>query len=355
MNIYTQEYGKRALIKQIFINGNISEAALMVYLKMMNLYPNLSTKKSLNELSASTLNFTAKRFGNGYIIEVILTQAQIKGLSYIFVNPYKEGNKIFLSAIENGYNFSEKRLAVAKEILIVENDNNSYSSYSLLTKLNSTDEEINNVKKEDIDDIVKKIKESKQTVSLYVGKDGNDIPSFDDNKLENQEYILNEKEINTANVIDETAMIIFSNKEITDTLEKESLISSIEFIKEKIKERLKALIFFEYEIHDEILDNKHFALYITTKENKLNNILSVLDFFSLTKEEIDFNFIQSQDKIFKIKTKMHFDLYIQNLLLDTRLNLKNNNSVMDLESIKSIFSTIKEEKKIIVKKETKND
>lgn len=338
--IYQSDFGRKILIRQVFLSGDNSFTALSVLTKMMNSFPNFGNKKSLHELSGASVRFNLRRFNSGYLFEGWLEQTQSSVLSYLFMNPFRTAEEMFSFAFEHGPIFDEKKLAIIKERLLWENSLRKQSSLSALNDLLLNEKELKEIKKEDLLSLVEKIQGKEEGMMFYFGEKIKEPIYFpvDYQRQPKLNFSLKEDDIICNDVLDEAVEFVFQCKEMKNSSDNENLYGIMEAMKVKSRFLLKNIVSVDFKLDAFILDASHFVLRFLTKSKKAF-VLS--EAFSRVEKEAYANLDEAKISQFrqarKIEEKMNPVFFVRQVLEEEYLGL---NSKEESQSISDISSSI---------------
>ena len=362
----TSEYGERILLRRVFLPKGTSIEALLVYTRLLNDFPIIQAKKPLSQLSGANLSFRSYFYRDGYVLEARLSQTQSKALSYLFLDPMKEGEKILSSAFENGFQKNEKNLAVCKERILFEGQSLTSSHLAIQEMISATycdipfdETKIKEIKLSDIDQIASLVKTAKEGDCILFGnKDSKTdviLPSYEQElHLESQNEsraILNP---NYKYLEDESMLLLFSHNTIQNTKDKATLELVLSGLKMTLEKEIKKRVFLDFTIQARILDQNH-SIFVLTSYSKIDQIKEALPLIingrnSLRIDEA-YDFACGERKQKEILMHMESKHSLSTLLEEKDLNLQKEEGIGSLSDYNSLNASFLLDNLFLLRKE----
>lgn len=356
MNFYQDVYQERTIVRRVFLSENISKEALVLFTGLLNEFPEVHLKAGLSSLAGADFSFSCYHYSNGYVLEGKITQTNSDTFSYLFSNPYKQGENALLQAFEKGYVYSEKNLAIVKEKLALDNEVLLRSSsrviedcyHALYANVIIDMKKLQQVKKEDLDNLLKEIQKLDHGDYIYFGKKDKTELYFPISykgglpKLEKKNT--SSHSIDTTSSDDETVFYILDVPQSQTSVDYYHLQASFALIKKSIEEELDKKLSIDYQVEFVIVDDKTYLLEIITEKGKGKNILDVLKvidekfFFPIN---IDESLAKMEIQLLHLQEKMDSSLYLRNRILFSDLNVEEKEFAFSLDKVKEVLSNIR--------------
>lgn len=356
---YPTSFNERVIIKRVYFKEYKSLEAINLLVMLMNEYPLINSKKDIYQLAGGEFKFSCYHYNDGFIFEGRLIQCKSKTLKFMFFNPYKEAENIFFNVMNNGFIHDEKVLAHCKDKIskLSDFDISSLSLGIKILKFPYSDilidkNKLIEVTLDDVDSVFQVIKNSGLGEVIYIGNEGNKLPSIELKDKPTLKYSLLEQK-NYKNMDDETCFFFFKTNQIKSYNNKNAYYLMISMLNKYIQDKLANKVFIEYSLNSFLLDDSHFAISISTENKKLFSILQYLDFSSISLSSY-YDYALRMEEIRKIKEMMDSSLIIDDIIATNDLKLTSSNSKMTKDDVLSYVSKVEFENKIVFNEDNKN-
>lgn len=132
--LFTDAFNERILLKRTYIDKSYSKESVVLLCELLN-QSLFEKRKELSSNSLANIKYSIYNYRNGYVLDALLSMAEVKNVSYIFKNPYNSAFKILDDFSSDIILNDEKSLAIAKESIISKYFNSL--NYKTLDKVNS--------------------------------------------------------------------------------------------------------------------------------------------------------------------------------------------------------------------------
>ncbi len=353
MNIYTDAFKERTLVRRVFLPSDVSKECLKVLAGLLNEYPSVHTKSPFSLLAGATVSFSAYHFADGYVLEGKMTQTQTDALGYFFVNPYKEAESALNQIFEKGYVYSEKNLAVVKEKTLMENEILCRSSSVVSDAVNGVmysdiiidEKKIMSIRKEDVDSLLSLVRKNDIGDTIYFGKKcKNEVyfPISCKNALPEAFSVKHEDEIVTKYLDDETLSFVIETKKMEKISEYYLLKAALSYLKSSLETELKKRLSLDLDISVSMVDCKHHLLKITVPHSKaqaVRDVISIQDGkmkISIAKDEDVVRKVVDEDSIME---NMDSARYLEDRMRFSDLRLDEDDILIDDGKMESLLTS----------------
>lgn len=370
MNIYTDEFKERTLVRRVFLSKDVSKETLSLLVGLMNEFPSIHLKSPLSMLAGANLSFSTYHFADGYVFEGKITQTQSDAFGFLFVNPYKECESALSQAFEKGYVYSEKNIAVIKEKLVLENEillrSSSMVSDSIFGAYKSPlildDKKLMPIKKEEIDALLDLIRKAKSGDYLYFGKKGkNEIyfpVSYSSSLPSLYDFTVVKGEKKTKYLDDESVVLHLSAMKMETISDFYLFDAALVCLKDAIGQYLRKKVSIDFDISFSLIGAADWLFKVTLPKGKacyVNDLLSIKD--GKLSLNLDFDMCLLKDAVNErmINENMDSVSYLEDKMLLADLNLKEGEMNIDEEKAKKFLSSIIVKEKDFLGKDSNND
>ncbi len=359
--LYSKSFAKRIVIRRVFLRDFPSKEAMMLYTKLINLFPNHEKKKSLPGIE---FHFECFSYDDGMLFQGYVSQTKSDAFSFLFKNPYKEAEEMLNNLFQKGFLYSERNLAVGKEILELENEERLLSSKNVSSYLHQAKcipllekKILQSIKMSDLDEARKRILQSKIGEEIYFGPQEKETLYFPVSYEEMiPPYEKQDREISSfhKNMDDESLVISFSLKEAPTT--KKSLLSILLLTQKAVEEYLKGKISVEYSLSPLLLDRTHFSVLLSVRQGKLTSLLPLFEKDVLPFEiRVDEKFLKKEMERQNVLCHMDAFDFLNESLSRRELGFSSEEEKENEKEISSLLSTMQKEENRILRKEEKHD
>ena len=281
--LFTGNYGSRIVVRRRFIESTSQAESLLLLAEMLN-YKSNSSKKNVSSYASGELSYRAYNYKGGYVLESVLSQAQVQGLSYVMKNPYKNASLIQEDLSDERIDMDERAFALCKERLAVKVSSLNKDCFIETMEAIKADYSPLNIslgvlKSKTIDEVktlLKIVRESITGDSLFVGAKGKNEPLIDYKEFANSLHSLKysqQRESLKINSSSENEGMLFTlslGKNISSENDYYLTLSSLSLIKSSLLADLKAKFGSPVTIRTGILSENEAYLYLEVKEGKLS-------------------------------------------------------------------------------------
>ncbi len=359
--LYSKSFSKRIVIRRVFLKDSLSKEALMLYTKLVNLFPNHDKKK---KLPGTEFHFDCFAYNDGFLFQGSVSQTKSDAFSFLFKNPYKEAEEALNNLFQTGFVYSERNLAFGKEMLELENEERLLSSKNVSEYLHQAKciplfdkNRLQSIKKTDLEEVRKLILQSKIGEEIYFGPQEKEtlyFPVSYEEKIPSYEKQEREVSFFCKNMDDESLVLSFSLKEPVKT--KKSLLSVLLLTKKAIEEYLKGKIFVEYSLSSYLSDKCHFSILLSVKQGKASSLLPLFEKKTLPFEvRLDEKYLKKEIEGENILRYMDAFSFLEDSLSRRDFGFSSEEEKANMEEISSLLSSLVKEENSILRKEEEHD
>ncbi len=359
--LYSNSFAKRIVIRRVFLKECFSKETVMLYAKLLSLFPNHDKKK---RLPGTEYHFDCFAYNDGILFQGSVSQTKSDAFSFLFMNPYKQAEEALNSLFQKGFVYSEKNLAVGKEILELENEERFFSSKNVSSYLHQAKciplldkNRLQSIKKTDLDEVKKMILQSKIGEEIYFGPQEKETLYFPISYEEKLPlYQKQDRDVSSfvKNMDDESLVLSFSLKEVPKT--EKSLLSVLLLTQKAITENLKGKIFVEYSLSSYLSDKCHFSILLSVKQGKASSLLPFFEKDTLPFEvKMDEKFLKKENEGQNVLRYMDAFSFLEDSLLRRNLGFSSEEEKEDMNEVSSLLSSLLKEKNCILRKEEEHD
>lgn len=365
--INTDEFKERTIVRRVFLDGNTSREALLLFTKLVEDFPSIHLRLGIQQLCGLSIHCNSYHFGFGYVFEVSLTQTKSDNFTFLLVNPYKEAQKAMNQIFSEGYVYTEKNLVLCKERLLLENEILLRSSKTVMESNQSclyapilVDEiRMKEMKKEDVDNILAQVRGSKVGDIILLGrKEKNELPSPYSESLP----ALNSVSTGSCvikNMDDESLGLRFSHKGLSKTSDLKLLEGAMSCLEASFDKYISRLLSVDYSVSFSQIDSNHFLFTITLKPGKMGSLMKL---FTTTDGKLPFAIEANYEEAISFYKMSEISLHMDSanflkkeiLMHDMKLE-QDDGTTFSREKLCEMISSFQFEDRFIVGEEMKND